>query len=95
MLYPVVFLVTAWLEHPLLVGRWKMPHWSALFVDNVVGVVLLSFVVPWASRRFDWWLSPTEPNIKRNLGGVAIMICLYILCLIAFWQYEARVWRPW
>jgi hypothetical protein len=47
MLYPVVFLITAWLEHPF-----KMLHWSALFVDNVVSVFLLSVVVSWACRRF-------------------------------------------
>ena len=95
MLYPVVFLLTAWLEHPLLVGRWKMPHWSALFVDNVIGVILLSLVVPWASRRFNWWLNPAEPDLKRNFAGAALLVCVYLLCLLGFWQYERLVWRPW
>jgi hypothetical protein len=41
MLYPLVFLTTAWFEHPFLVGQLKMLHWSALFVDNVISVLLL------------------------------------------------------
>ena len=47
MFYPVVFLITAWLEHPFLVGQLKLLHWSALFVDNVISVLLLSVVVLW------------------------------------------------
>jgi len=39
------FLTTAWFEHPFLVGQLKMLHWSALFVDNVISVLLLSVVV--------------------------------------------------
>ena len=30
MLYPVVFLITAWFEHPFLVGQLKMWHWERL-----------------------------------------------------------------
>ncbi|MGC2409657.1 MAG: antibiotic biosynthesis monooxygenase [Methyloceanibacter sp.] len=95
MLYPVVFLITAWFEHPFLVGQLKMSHWSALFVDNVVSVILLSLVVPWASRRFDWWLRPAGRDLNRDLVGVALVLSFYALCLLAFWQYELHVWRPW
>jgi antibiotic biosynthesis monooxygenase (ABM) superfamily enzyme len=95
MLYPVVFLITAWFEHPLLVGQWGMPHWSALFLDNTLGVIVLSFAVLWVSRRFDWWLRPAGHHPKREIAGVAIVLGLYALCLLATWQYEAHVWRPW
>jgi hypothetical protein len=95
MLYPVVFLITAWLEHPFLVGQLKMLHWSALFVDNVVSVLLLSVVVPWASRRLDWWLRPAGRDPKREIAGVALVLSFYALFLFAFWQYELHVWRPW
>jgi antibiotic biosynthesis monooxygenase (ABM) superfamily enzyme len=95
MLYPVVFLITAWFEHPLLVGQFKMSHWSALFIDNVLSVVLLSFMVPWASRRLDWWLRLSGSDVKRTIAGVALVIGLYALSLFAFWQYEMHVWRPW
>jgi antibiotic biosynthesis monooxygenase (ABM) superfamily enzyme len=94
MLYPVVFLITAWFDHPFLVGQLKMWHWSALFVDNVVGVLLLSLVVPWASQRFDWWLRPAGHDPKREIAGVALVLSFYALFLLAFWQYELHVWRP-
>src|SRR6202035_5324686 len=75
MLYPVVFLITAWLEHPFLVGQLKMLHWSALFVDNVVSVFLLSVVVSRASRRFDWWLRPAGRDPKRReIAGMALVL---------------------
>jgi antibiotic biosynthesis monooxygenase (ABM) superfamily enzyme len=95
MLYPLVFLITAWLEHPLLVGRWEMPHWSALFVDNTVGVILLSLIVPWVSGRLDWWLHSPGHSARREVAGVAFILGFYALSLLATWQYEAHVWRPW
>jgi antibiotic biosynthesis monooxygenase (ABM) superfamily enzyme len=95
MLYPVVFLITAWFEHPLLVGSLNMPHWSALFVDNTVGVLVLAAVVPWASRRLAWWLGSTGRDIKTDVAGAALLVALYALLLLLFWQYEAHVWRPW
>jgi uncharacterized protein len=95
MLYPVVFLITAWLEHPFLVGQLEMPHWSALFVDNVIGVLVLSVVTPWVSRRFDWWLRPAGDDRKRHFAGVGLVLGFYALCLLAFWQYEQHIWRPW
>ena len=95
MLYPVVFLTTAWFEHPFLVGQLKMWHWSALFVDNVIGVLLLSVVVPWASRHFAWWLNPASRDPKREIAGVSLVLGFYAVFLLAFWQYELHVWRPW
>ena len=95
MLYPAVFLITAWLEHPFLVGKLEMKHWSALFIENGISVLLLSVVVPWAGRRFDWWLRPTDPNPKRDIVGVALILVFYLFSLVAFWQYELHVWSPW
>ena len=95
MLYPVVFLITAWLERPFLVGQLGMKHWSALFVDNVFGVLLLSLVVPWASRRFDWWFRPSDSDAKRDIVGGVLILGLYALCLLAASQYELHVWSPW
>jgi antibiotic biosynthesis monooxygenase (ABM) superfamily enzyme len=94
-LYPVVMLITAWFEHPFLVGQLKMSHWSALFLDNVLSVLVLSVLTPWASRRLGWWLRPADRDLKRDIAGMALVIGLYVLCLIAFWQYETHVWRPW
>jgi hypothetical protein len=95
MLYPLVFLTTAWFEHPFLVGQLKMLHWSALFVDNVISVLLLSVVVTWVSRRFAWWLNPASHDPKREIAGVALVLGFYAVFLLAFCQYELHVWRPW
>jgi len=95
MLYPVVFLITAWFEHPFLVGQLGMKHWSALFVDNVVSVLLFSVVTPWVSERFAWWLRPAGRDLKWDIAGAAVVSGFYVLCLIAFWQYELHVWSPW
>jgi antibiotic biosynthesis monooxygenase (ABM) superfamily enzyme len=94
-LYPVVMLITAWVEHPLLVGTLKMSHWSALFIDNIVSVLVLSLLTPWASRRLDWWLRPADKDRKRDIAGAVVVVCVYVLCLLAFWQYETHIWRPW
>jgi uncharacterized protein len=94
-LYPVVMLITAWIEHPFLVGTLKMSHWAALFIDNTIGVLVLSVLTPWASRRLDWWLRPADSDRKRDIAGAALVVCVYVLCLLAFWQYETHIWRPW
>jgi antibiotic biosynthesis monooxygenase (ABM) superfamily enzyme len=94
-LYPVVMLITAWIEHPFLVGTLKMSHWSAIFIDNAISVLVLSFLTPLASRRLDWWLRPADSERKRDIAGIALVVCVYILCLLAFWQYETHIWRPW
>jgi antibiotic biosynthesis monooxygenase (ABM) superfamily enzyme len=92
-LYPVVFLVTAWLEHPFLVGVLGMKHWSALFIDNVVGILILSIVTPWLSRSFSWWLRARDR--KGDVAGAAILVGFYALWLLASWQYESHIWAPW
>jgi uncharacterized protein len=94
-LYPVVFSITALFEHPLLVQQFKMPHWAALFVDNVLSVLVLSLLTPWASRQLNWWLKPAQQNRSSILAGAALVVGIYALCLLAFWQYEANIWRPW
>ncbi|HEX2448765.1 MAG TPA: hypothetical protein VHK26_11380 [Methyloceanibacter sp.] len=73
-LYPVVMLITAWIEHPFLVGTLKMSHWAALFIDNTIGVLVLSVLTPWASRRLDWWLRPADSERKRDIAGAALVV---------------------
>jgi hypothetical protein len=88
-------LITAWIEHPFLVGTLKMSHWAALFIDNTIGVLVLSVLTPWASRHLDWWLRPADSDRKRDIAGAAMVVCVYVVCLLAFWQYETHSWRPW
>jgi uncharacterized protein len=85
LLYPVVFLFGAWVQAPLLVARAKMPFWLALFVGNVASILALSRLVPWVSRRFEWWLEPgAVPSRKTDLAGASIVLVLYVLCLFVF-----------
>ena len=60
LLYPVVFLFGLWVQTPLLMGRARLPFWFALFIGNVISVLLLNWLVPWVSRGFDWWLAPAR-----------------------------------
>ena len=85
MLYPVVFLFGLWVQTPFLTGRAGLPFAIALFVGNVASVILLNYLVPWASARFAWWLRPAGTNSKWiEVAGAAIVVALYILMLVAF-----------
>jgi uncharacterized protein len=94
-LYPVVFLVTAWFEHPFLVGLLGMKHWSALFLDNVVGILIISIITPWLSQSLSWWLHPGARDRKKDVVGAAVIVSVYALWLLASWQYESHIWAPW
>ena len=86
LLYPVVFLFGIWVQTPVLMGMAKLPFWLALFIGNVVSVVLLNWLVPLASRGFGWWLSPVRDGTGRriSLAGAALVIILYAVCLFLF-----------
>ena len=88
LLYPVVFLFGALVQVPILIGRIGMPFWLALFVGNVVSVLLLSQLVPCASGRFAWWLRPQGDSARRtNLAGAALVLGLYAVCLLVFSRF--------
>jgi uncharacterized protein len=85
LLYPVVFLFGAWVQTPLLMGRAGLPFWLALFVGNVVSVVLLNWLVPWTSRGFWWWLVPARDAGRNiNVAGAALILGLYAVALYVF-----------
>lgn len=87
LLYPVVFLFGLFVQTPLLIGRVGLPFAIALFIGNVVSVILLNYLVPWMSTRLSWWLQPAGPNQARTeVAGTALVIVLYALMLLAFWQ---------
>lgn len=87
MLYPVVFLLGAWFQKPLLIDR-GAPFWLSLFISNGASVLLLNYLVPWASRRFDWWLAPRGAVGRVNFMGAALIIALYGLSLLVFAVYS-------
>ncbi len=85
MLYPVVFLFGTWVQTPLLIGKAGLPFWLALFIGNVVGVLLLSWLVPAVSRGFGWWLAPgRDVGGRTSLAGAALILMLYAGCLFLF-----------
>jgi antibiotic biosynthesis monooxygenase (ABM) superfamily enzyme len=85
MLYPVVFLFGLWVQTPVLMRSWGVPFWLALFIGNVASVVLLNWLVPWASRVFGWWLAPREPAPGwTNPAGVAAVVGLYCVVMAVF-----------
>ncbi len=85
MLYPVVFLFGVLVQNPLLMDRAGLPFWLALFVGNVVSVILLNWLVPFTGRRFEWWLQPGNRNqALTNFAGISIVIGLYAASLLIF-----------
>ena len=85
LLYPVVFLFGLLVQTPLLMNRIGMPFWLALFVGNVASVVLLNWLVPWASKRFSWWLQPTGQRSMRNhVLGAGTVVGIYAVSLLVF-----------
>src|SRR5689334_10655032 len=87
-LYPMSFAFTIWVQGPVLMSWIGLPFWLAFFIGITVGVLLLSKVLPPVSRLFDWWLSPVGRDPwKTNLAGAAVMVVLYLVALLAYWQY--------
>jgi uncharacterized protein len=84
-LYPIVFLFGKFVQNPFLIAQAKMPFWLALFVGNLVSIVLLNWLVPWASRRFAWWLQPAgQLSAKIQFTGFALVVALYVLWFLVF-----------
>jgi uncharacterized protein len=85
LLYPVVFLFGFFVQSPLLSGRAGLPFPAALFIGNVVSVLLLSYLVPRLSAHFTWWLQPADPHRRgRDLAGIALVVALYAVLILAF-----------
>jgi antibiotic biosynthesis monooxygenase (ABM) superfamily enzyme len=87
-LYPIVFLFGVWVQTPLLMKWGRIPFWLALFIGNVVSIVLLNYLVPWGSGRLSWWLRPVGSSpTKANLTGAALLVALYVLSLLVFSRF--------
>ena len=85
LLYPIVFLFGAWVQTPLLMGKAGLPFWLALFIGNLVSVLLLNWLVPWTSRGFGWWLAPARnAGGRTSLAGAGMIVLLYAGWLFLF-----------
>ena len=84
-LYPVVFLFGLLVQGPVLMKALHMPFWLALFIGNVISVILLNWLVPWTGTRFEWWLRPRTPaNPRVDWLGGGLIVALYALSLLVF-----------
>ena len=87
MLFPVVFLFGHFVQVPLLQVRLGIPFAVALLIGNIVGVVLLNWLVPWASGRFAWWLSPPAgAPTSRDAAGAAVIGAILAVLAALFWR---------
>jgi len=88
MLYPIVFLWGYFIGDTLLAG---LPFWLALFIGNVVSTQLLGWLfVPWAFRRFGWWLKRGQPA-RVHAAGYAIIVALYAISMAVYaWLLAIR-----
>jgi uncharacterized protein len=95
-LYPVVFPLGYFVQDPILSGRLGWPFFLALFAGNVASVVILNWVAPWVSGRFNWWTQPAGSETRqRTLLGLAIVLGLYALLLLIFWRFPSGFsWFP-
>ncbi|WP_431284387.1 antibiotic biosynthesis monooxygenase [Humitalea sp. 24SJ18S-53] len=88
MLYPVVFLFGLTVQAPVLSGWFGLPAWLTLFIANIVSVLLLNTLVPWAGHRLDWWLHPAVPAQRRRVNlyglGLILAVCAGWLTLFSF-----------
>jgi len=87
LLYPIVFLFGFFVQTPWLEGRAGLPFFLALFIANIIGILLLSHIVPWGSHRLAWWLTPVIPARRTDLMGAALMVAMYALCLVVFSRF--------
>jgi antibiotic biosynthesis monooxygenase (ABM) superfamily enzyme len=72
-------------QTPFLTGR-GLPFAIALFIGNIVSVVLLSYLVPWMAERFSWWLQPAGRHPRRlEVAGAALVVALYTAMILVFW----------
>ncbi|MCS5736191.1 antibiotic biosynthesis monooxygenase [Herbiconiux daphne] len=90
MLYPIVFLWGYFIADPLFAAH-GVPFWLSLFIGNVVSTQLLGwFFVPWAFRRFSWWVKRDQPA-RVHLYGYAIIVALYIVSMAVYaWLLAIR-----
>jgi len=85
-LYPIAFLFSKFVQAPFLIGRAHLPFAIALFVSNVVSILMLNYLVPWTSVRFSWWLAPKGPDVqRRQVVGALLVAAIYGVMLLAFW----------
>ncbi|MDI1285878.1 MAG: antibiotic biosynthesis monooxygenase [Reyranella sp.] len=87
MLYPIVFLFGVFVGTPLFTDVLHLPFAIALFLGNIVSVILTGALVPWIAGHFGWWLAPADREaVRPHVLGAALIAALYALMVVAFWR---------
>lgn len=84
LLYPIVMVLTRFFN-PLL-DRVQTPPWLAVSLGQIVGVVILTWLLmPFTARRFRRWLDPIDgAGWRAGLTGAAVVVALYAISLALF-----------
>lgn len=85
MLYPIVFLWGVFIGTPVLGRMLDLSFPVALFIGNVVSVILTGYLVPWVAGRFGWWLKPADDNAAGiSMRGAILIVAMYAAMVLAF-----------
>ena len=90
-LYPVVMLEFFTLNH-LTNDVLKLNPALGFFIGNAISVAVTGFLlIPWASKRLNWWLVPPEAEAaKRTRNGIFLIVGLYALSIAIVWFIDTR-----
>ena len=57
-----------------------------VFIGNAVSVAITGFLlIPWASKRLEWWLVPADSvKVRVARQGGLIVGCLYAISVMLF-----------
>ena len=85
-LYPVVFLFGRWVQTPLLMAGQELAVLAgACSLATWRACILLNRLVPWASSRFAWWLTPRRDAPPWTpWTGAAAVTGLYCVIMALF-----------
>ena len=86
-LYPTVFLWGLLIGTPFLTSTLKLDFPVALFIGNVVSVLITARLVPLAAKQFGWWLAPVGGKQRAvDLKGAVVMAAIYAVMILIFWK---------
>ena len=83
-LYPTVMILDLTASRLLVAAH--LPGYLALFISNVLSVILLTWaVMPVLNKALAFWLLPSGPNPARtNVIGAALVVLCYVVLIAIF-----------
>jgi antibiotic biosynthesis monooxygenase (ABM) superfamily enzyme len=88
LLYPIVLLFGNFFVNPYLLAWARLPFPVALFISNVVSIVILNYLVPWTAARFSWWLQPKGNDTgSTDIKGYLLLAAACAVMVVVFTLY--------